>query len=350
MVPESASAPMTPRGGLEHQAEQSFMRNVEILIVALFVAATLALWSHALRRRWAGEAMLSREPAKLVRWGLIDFLLAFFLYFSLTAVVSPLVLEYFFGFPRGKDILALTADERTLMLWGTACGGLLAFVASSLLVRGLHHCSWQDLGWVRKRWRSDLKLGVVAFVMLAPPVYALQILLTQFFESKHPLIEAIKDNATLPLVVASGAVAVIAAPIVEEYLLRVLLQGWLEKLAASHDDPVRLLVGEGRGASSPPDDVDLTAKEQPATGCEPTESSPLQTPHGSQAMWPVLVSSLVFAVMHFAHGPDWIPLFVLALGLGYLYRQTHRILPCIVVHFLLNACSFTVFISSLEIK
>jgi membrane protease YdiL (CAAX protease family) len=40
--------------------------------------------------------------------------------------------------------------------------------------------------------------------------------------------------------------------------------------------------------------------------------------------------------MHAAHGPDPIPLFVLALGLGYLYRQTHRILPCIVVHFLLN--------------
>jgi membrane protease YdiL (CAAX protease family) len=42
--------------------------------------------------------------------------------------------------------------------------------------------------------------------------------------------------------------------------------------------------------------------------------------------------------------PDPIPLFVLALGLGYLYRQTHRILPCIVVHLLLNACSLTAYV------
>jgi membrane protease YdiL (CAAX protease family) len=28
-----------------------------------------------------------------------------------------------------------------------------------------------------------------------------------------------------------------------------------------------------------------------------------------------------------------------AVGLGYLYRQTHRILPSVVVHLLLNACS-----------
>jgi membrane protease YdiL (CAAX protease family) len=30
---------------------------------------------------------------------------------------------------------------------------------------------------------------------------------------------------------------------------------------------------------------------------------------------------------------------VLALGLGYLYRQTHRIWPSLVVHALLNGCS-----------
>jgi hypothetical protein len=37
-------------------------------------------------------------------------------------------------------------------------------------------------------------------------------------------------------------------------------------------------------------------------------------------------------------------LFFLALGLGYVYRQTHRILPGIVVHFLLNACSMGMFL------
>ena len=31
--------------------------------------------------------------------------------------------------------------------------------------------------------------------------------------------------------------------------------------------------------------------------------------------------------------------FLLALGLGYMYQQTHRVLPCIAVHMLLNSCS-----------
>jgi hypothetical protein len=55
------------------------------------------------------------------------------------------------------------------------------------------------------------------------------------------------------------------------------------------------------------------------------------------ATWPLLVSSGLFAMAHYNHGPDPIPLFFLAVGLGYLYQRTHRVLPCIVVHFLVNA-------------
>ena len=43
--------------------------------------------------------------------------------------------------------------------------------------------------------------------------------------------------------------------------------------------------------------------------------------------------------MHLGSGPDVIPLFFLALGLGYLYRQTHSIWPGFIVHTLLNAWS-----------
>jgi membrane protease YdiL (CAAX protease family) len=39
------------------------------------------------------------------------------------------------------------------------------------------------------------------------------------------------------------------------------------------------------------------------------------------------------------HGPDPIPLFVLALILGYMYQRTHRIVPSIVTHLLFNLTS-----------
>jgi len=56
---------------------------------------------------------------------------------------------------------------------------------------------------------------------------------------------------------------------------------------------------------------------------------------------PILLSAVLFSLMHMPHGVDWLPLLLLALGLGYLYHQTQRLLPCIVVHLLLNACSMT---------
>ena len=52
--------------------------------------------------------------------------------------------------------------------------------------------------------------------------------------------------------------------------------------------------------------------------------------------WPILVSSLVFALLHLGQGGAPIPLFFLAVGLGFLYQRTGRLTPCIVVHMLLN--------------
>ena len=51
---------------------------------------------------------------------------------------------------------------------------------------------------------------------------------------------------------------------------------------------------------------------------------------------PIVISAAVFALMHWSHGPDPAALFVLALGLGYLYQRTHRWLPSVVTHACLN--------------
>ena len=51
---------------------------------------------------------------------------------------------------------------------------------------------------------------------------------------------------------------------------------------------------------------------------------------------PILISSLLFALAHFGYGPEPVPLFALALILGYVYQRTHRIIPGIVAHALFN--------------
>ena len=57
---------------------------------------------------------------------------------------------------------------------------------------------------------------------------------------------------------------------------------------------------------------------------------------------PICISSLVFALLHVGQGAAPIPLFVLALGLGYLYQRTGQLLPCIIVHMLLNGTSMAI--------
>jgi len=52
-------------------------------------------------------------------------------------------------------------------------------------------------------------------------------------------------------------------------------------------------------------------------------------------------------MMHIGQGAAPIPLFFLALALGYLYRQTGRLWPCIMVHMILN--TFTIVIVILTV-
>jgi membrane protease YdiL (CAAX protease family) len=56
---------------------------------------------------------------------------------------------------------------------------------------------------------------------------------------------------------------------------------------------------------------------------------------------PIAISSVVFAALHKDHGLDPIPLFFLAVALGYLYQRTHRMLPSLVLHAVFNAFSLS---------
>jgi membrane protease YdiL (CAAX protease family) len=141
----------------------------------------------------------------------------------------------------------------------------------------------------------------------------MQFVLVQFEPSKHPLIKAIQNPLAEPgweLWASSIFAVVLVAPLVEEFLFRVLLQGWLESLVRGGEMDERHLATKAVHSIPP------------------------------RRFWqPIVFSSAVFALMHSSHGPDVVPLFFFALALGYLYQQTHRLWPSVVVHFSLNACT-----------
>jgi Type II CAAX prenyl endopeptidase Rce1-like len=125
-----------------------------------------------------------------------------------------------------------------------------------------------------------------------------------------------------------------------------LLQGWLQKWEdarlgwreSATNEEVQMTNDECRMTNE-----DQAAREDPppATG-RPSNSFASDDPPrkglaGLPYGWlPIVISSFFFALAHFGYGWEPVPLFVLALILGYVYQRTHRIIPCMVAHALFN--------------
>lgn len=279
-----------------------------------WLGLSLGAWFSALRRRCAGRPLVEYEPRRPVPWGLVDLLL-----------LMPLLGPKLAGFvaPLFGSEPAVPPPLTPQLILGNVVIGLLLVVVSVTFVAVRIPVTPASFGLSVRKFGADVWLGTVTFVMLGPPVLLLQFVLTRWFPTHHPFDTLLRDDPSWTNFAACGLAAVVSAPIVEEYLFRGLLQGALEKAACRLPRSQRWF-----GDSNATQSVSVP---------EPSGDSM----HGP-AKWPVFASAGCFALMHATHGPDPVPLFLLALGLGYVYRQTHRLVPSLTVHCLLNGFSMTV--------
>ena len=353
-------------------------QSLVIFGVLLALLTAFRLWLRAFGRLQAGQRILPHEPRRLAPWGLVDVLGTVVLLVVLQTVALGCL-------PRdqrpaaGLALEAMQPNQRVGVLLASVVAELAAAAISLAAVKLRSRASWLDMGFDVRKMAADVRLGGAAFLMLAPPVYLIQMTLVYWFPSQHPLIVAIKKDPDPLFLMLSGFTAVIVAPLAEEYFFRVLLQGWCERIAAAGADLLSLFLGGVASPGSPPtvatpesptassephsrpENSSLAPVlreegrgEEPGCTCQGNLSTDPQEPPVEPAspepivvaelvvppsFWPIGLSAGLFAAMHASHGPDPIPLLLLALGLGYLYQRTHRILPCLVVHFLLNSCS-----------
>jgi len=351
----------------------------------VIISGSVIAWVLAIGRCARGEPLYRFQPRQAVPWGLVD--LAVVAVISLGfGSIAVLAVQAFRGIAPGTPFAKLEPDDMAAVMLASSTASIAVFAAvlAWLVIRVGAKAS--DLGIDPKKADTDVALGMLAYVMLVVPVFAIQLTLNELLptDQEHPLMTMLKDEPSPWFLLIGGFVAVVVAPIAEEYFFRVILQGWLENLANRCGDVTYLLMGGRRArptqpqTEAPPQDPILAEPwdqdspaarddavsntralpegeffalsepleriespysppaELPAPAAEPI---PVPTDAMKPALWPILLASAVFAALHIGHGHAPIPLFFLAVGLGYLYQRTHRVLPCIIVHMALNASS-----------
>ena len=151
---------------------------------------------------------------------------------------------------------------------------------------------------------SDAWLGIKACIMLLPPVLLVSALVSLLLPYSHEVLNLLQEVESPAIFMGMFLATAMVTPAFEELLFRVLIQGGLQGMI----DP-------GESADG----------ESPSETWRPT------------SYLPIIIASTIFALLHLGQGAAPIPLFLLSLGLGYLYRQTGNITAPFVVHAMLNS-------------
>ncbi len=335
--------------------------------VLALATSPLALCVWCLRRR-RPLTPVGLEPMK-VSWDGADIFAAFFL---VQLVIPPLcfvvlnksgVLGLVYGHPLTANSTAGTEDlDRVrLTLWVAIMAFPLQALTVPVLLTLRHGTRAAALGLTTRRFALDSLRGWLVWVVLTPIVAAVHIGVSWVYGAthglppdRHPVQQLAEARDVLPVewVLLIGS-AVIAAPFLEELLFRGLVQPWLSR--RSYGNPIVWGVCLGlafldllhkRGL--PPID---RLSEWPANvrDLEPAVFVVLLGP--GVLLFPRLVrrwlpdpnvsaaiytTSLFFAISHVSVWPTPVPLFLLALGLGYLAHRTGSLVGPILCHSLFN--------------
>lgn len=144
----------------------------------------------------------------------------------------------------------------------------------------------RDFGLRGDDWARQIRDGALGFLASMIPVYAVLLATIPIRDigDQHPLFRSIQENPDPVLITWVALAAVVAAPLAEELMFRVVLQGWLQSV-----------------------------------------------------LTPSLAIGLVAALFSAVHGwPDAVPLFPLALVLGYVYYRRHSYWSVVALHALFN--------------
>jgi len=332
------------------------------LVLTLFAGST-AMLVYLLWRLLSRFPIVPREPRRDAPWGLLDILLALALYVLLSIAGVTL-----FPVERAAEFAVAvaqpTAEPRTQLSlngWRTMItidsgAKLIAVIFMTAFLAWRVRATATDLGWTLAHFHYDVQLGCLTFLAIYMPMMGLQILLVYGLEWKyeHHLIMSVTETKDQLLFALAAIAAAVVAPLAEEFYFRGLLQGWLEKIISGRATEKQVVIGgqsedvielTGQPVDplptepKPPLDDNPYASPLPAPVTIALSSEDLLAPPTRRDWVSILLSSAAFSLLHYSHGPAWIPLLIFGAATGFVYQRTHRLWPGIIAHLLLNGTS-----------
>ncbi len=298
-----------------------YLKLFATTFAAMFVAG-IPLWIRAIRRMSRNRSILGQRERLESPFGLTDVGIMFACWF-ISQAVAVAVAEPLFGFEPPSNVEELPSTGFIAVMGGSQL--IWTFVGLIIIATKYGHAP-RIFGWQPEFVGRDLLISVAGFVMVVPMILILQSFLARLVPYEHQTLKLLQGADALKIALLWMS-AVIVAPVSEELFFRGVLQGWLQRFPVF--DPDQLPLSFVGGWRSPQEERQQTEPYQPRTTF-------LTQP---RAAAPIVISSTLFAAAHLGQGIAFIPLFFFGIALGYVFRQTGSILPCIAIHMMLNGFS-----------
>ena len=257
-------------------AEIAAMELVAYILFGLLALGSLLVWQRTALKLQAGEPLLPLQSRPDDVW---DPIAAFV---AAVWVFEQLRVRIFIGIREEPVTIELSGVQQSCMVQLLLLGLLLSILAWSRRFR------LADFGInLRRPYRQAID-GALGFLASCLPVYAV-LLVTQALqlrtpETQHSFLKFLEANRDVTSVAWITLSVVIVAPLVEELVFRLVLQGTLQVFI-------------------PPS-------------------------------WAIVLVAVLFSTVH--GWPDSLPLFSLALVLGYVYYRRNSYLAVVVLHAIFN--------------
>lgn len=282
------------------------MNTVAIAFAALLMVASLVAWRDVAAYQWRqsfGGAWLTDLLEQLRDTPQVSVARRTRRLLLLTGsvgawMVLPLLIHGLLGAPRAGtlgSVLVTAVAGGVVLLFAGVLWRSIAGCEPAASLEDLRHADGLDV----EGWQLQLRAGCRAFLLSLLPVAAMQGVLSvtglrQPDEISHSVLELLQQDSRPGTVVLVVLAVVVVAPVVEEWVFRVALQGFLRTIV-----PV------------------------PAA---------------------IAVAAVLFAGVH--AWPNPLPLFPLAVILGIVFHRQRSMLAVVVAHSLFNLANVVLFLLS----